>query len=336
MRKKIVVQLVIYNNRSTLEPVLHGLFAQSFSDFEVVAVICGSNDGSLELLIEKFPQIRIINPGQNLGFSGGHNLALEQANSELVFLLNPDLIMTPDYLKNLIQVFENPKIASASGKLFQMNINTGEKKLTLDSTGIVMYASGRSRDRGQHEKDNTQYDSLHFVPAVSGAGPMYRRASLDLLKQQQGEIFDQDYFMYWEDVDLGLRLLHAGFINWFEPSAVAYHGRGSGSSQKGVWHPFSFLKHRQTISQFTRELNWKNHFFTIIKNYPKLSGIFWLREFLMLCFILCFEIKTLRVFPEFCRQFSKMWRKRRIIQKTSRISRQDFEKYFAKIDNKII
>ena len=129
-------------------------------------------------------------------------------------------------------------------------------------------------------------------------------------------------------VDLGLRFLHAGFKNIFVPSAKGFHGRGSGSSKGGVAKVGSFMKHRTTINPNARKYNFKNHIFTVIKNYPNIGLKFFIRELLMLGFITIFETRTLSILPRFFRELPKMLEKRLLILKNSKITAQEFEKYF--------
>lgn len=330
---KLTVQIVIYNNKSYLPKVFANLYAQSFKDFNVIAVICGNQDGSKEYLEQNYPDVTIIDPQKNLGFAGGHNLAFSRSDSEFVFLLNPDLVMEPDYLSSLLKSFDDPRVASVTGKLLQIDMAGFTKKNTLDSTGIALYSSGRAKDRGQHEVDLAQYDSSQKLPAVSGAGPMYRRSALELLKKEQGEIFDSNFFMYWEDVDLGLRLLHQGFFNYFQPQARAYHGRGTGSSKSGVKKIREYLSHRKTVSLFTKRLNFKNHFFLVVKNFPKITLKVIFREIAMFFYVLIFETQTLTVLPEIFKALPVILNKRRIIQSSSKISPKEFQEYFSDLNS---
>src|ERR1035437_9515426 len=99
---RVTVVQVVYNNRPFIEPVFSAIFAQTYKDFNVVAVISGNDDGGKELLMQKFPQVEIIDPGYNIGFAGGHNLVFGRYNSEFFQLVNPDLILEPDYIGNII------------------------------------------------------------------------------------------------------------------------------------------------------------------------------------------------------------------------------------------
>lgn len=332
---KVNVQLVVYNSKTYLKQVFESVFSQTFKDFSVTVIICGNEDGSKEFIEANFPEVKIIDPGKNLGFSGGHNLGFESNNSELVQLIGNDLLLEPNYLENIVNAFSNSEVGSATGKLFGYDFEKNEKKDTLDTTGIDLYKSGRARDRGQHEKDYGKYDTEKYLPAVSGAAPMYRRSALLAVKERDGEIFDDSFFMYWEDVDLGLRLMHAGYKNIFVPSAVGFHGRGTGSSKSGVTDLVNFQKHRKTVSERVRKFNYKNHILMVIKNYPKFYFQFLLREVLMFGYTLVFEIKTLSVVPELFREIPKAFSKRKKILASSKITKKAFEELLAKDDRAI-
>ena len=358
MPRVIVVQ-VVFNNRPWIEPVFSAIFNQTYKDFNVVAVISGNDDGSKELIQSKFPEaksrtvdeflensdsgtgIEIIDPGYNIGFAKGHNLVFEKYHdAEFFQLVNPDMIMQPDYIENMLKGFEDEKVGAATGKLYQMehgtwNMEQLRKSKTIDTTGVEISKSGRARDRGQYELDIGQYDASAIVDAVSGAGAMYRHQALKavkILKSGQWsvvsgqklvtshlpldtsfEFFDEDFHSYWEDVDLSWRMKNKGWKNVFVPSAVGYHGRAAGSSKNGYSDVLGFIKHHRALPEKIRQLNYKNHIFMYIKNSPYFYPQFFVREFFMLIYILLFEISTLKVLPEFLRQLPKIWKKKKLI-----------------------
>lgn len=334
---KVTVVQVIYNHRKFIEPVFSAIFSQTYKDFNVVAVISGNDDGGRELLRQKFPQVEIIDPGYNIGFAVGHNLVFERYNSEFFQLVNPDLILEPDYIGNIIKVFDDPKVGAATGKLLRYDFDNNQKTNIIDTTGVTISKSGRARDRGQHEADKGQYDKDSKdskdtrIRAVSGAGCMYRRAALlktavdkSIVSSRQSivyrlttddlEFFDEDFHSYWEDVDLSWRMANAGWKNVFVPSAIGYHGRGAGSSENGYADVVGFIKHHKKLSPRVRELNYQNHIFMYIKNSPYFYPQFFVREFFMFFYVLFFEIGTLKVLPQMFKLLPKMWKKRKLIQ----------------------
>jgi len=329
---KVTVIQVIYNSKRFIEPVFNAIFAQTFKDFDVVAVISGNEDGGKELLAEKFPQVQIVDPGYNIGFAAGHNLVFQKYNSEFFQLVNPDMIMEPDYIGQMLKAFADVKVGAATGKLLRYDFENNRKTNVIDTTGVTISKSGRARDRGQHEADNHQYDAQPSVQAVSGAGAMYRKPALEAVKERQEvrgksltstplpltskfEYFDEDFHSYWEDVDLSWRMANAGWKNIYVPLAVGYHGRAAGSSEKGYADVAGFIKHHRQLSSRIRQLNYKNHIFMYIKNSPWFYPQFFVREFFLFFYVLFFEISTLKVLPEMFKLLPKVWEKRMHIKK---------------------
>ncbi len=232
---KVTVVQVVYNSRKFIEPVFSAIFNQTFRDFNVVAVISGNADESKEFLQKQFPRVEIVDPNYNIGFAKGHNLVFEKYQSDFFQLVNPDLIMEPDYIEKMLEAFSSSKVGAATGKLYQFKdlsfkIEDYRLNKTLDTTGVVIEKSGRARDRGQHEPDQGQYDASLALQAVSAAGAMYRRSALEASKVPKTgggfEYFDEDFHSYWEDVDLAWRARRAGWTGFYEPSALAWHVRG--------------------------------------------------------------------------------------------------------------
>jgi len=311
---KISAIVVIYNSRKFIEPVFSALTAQTYPDLDLIAVINRSDDGSEELIRTKFPQVRLIRPGRNLGFAGGNNFAIAHSTAELVQLVNPDLILDPDYIATLAGAFADPRVGAATGKLLRYDFEANKKSDVIDSVGLTMSDSGRGRDRGQLELDHGQYNQPGPVFGVSGAGPMYRRSALEQTKYCEAghcEYFDEDFLAYWEDADLSWRLNNAGFINYYLPQAVAYHGRAAGQSEGGYLHLWNFVKHHRRIPRHIRRLNYKNHILMYLKNTRRIHPAFVLRELAMFAYVLIFEPSTLGVLPELFRQLPKNRRKRR-------------------------
>jgi GT2 family glycosyltransferase len=357
---KVTIVQVIYNNKKFIEPVFNAIFNQTFKDFNVVAVISGNDDGGKELLMQKFPQVEIIDPGYNIGFAAGHNLVFEKYGNlsgnvkgdplhslhlaDFFQLVNPDMIMQPNYIEEMLKVFADPKVGAATGKLYQVSGDklqvTGDRFnelkptfKTLDTTGVTIAKSGRAKDRGQHEVDEGQYDVLTEVDAVSGAGCMYRRSALEAVKIQRisdklqvtshgngavpvtsnllpvtnFEYFDESFHSYWEDVDLSWRMKNKGWKNVFAPKAIGYHGRAAGSSRGGYLHIVDFIKHHRQLSPFVRQLNYKNHILMYLKNSKHIYPQFLIREFFMFWYILIFEPSTLKVVPKMLKLLPKIW-----------------------------
>lgn len=313
---KVSVIVVIYNSKKWIKLCFDAIFAQTHKDLEVFAVICANDDGSKEFIQNNYPQVRVLDQGKNLGFAGGNNWAIRESDGEFIQLVNPDLILEPDYMEKVVSAFEDKRVAAATGKLLRYNFENNVKTKIIDSTGVVLGRSGRARDRGQNQTDSGQFDGQKNIFAVSGAGAMYRRSAMEEVKYCENykcEYFDEDFVAYWEDVDLSWRLNHCGYKNVYVPQAVAYHGRTAGQAEGGYLHLFKFVRHHSKLSKQILRLNYKNHIFMYFKNqkWPSFSFIF--REIAMLGYIIVFETSTLAVIPEMFRLLPKMLRKRKFI-----------------------
>ena len=308
---KVSVIFVIYDARRYIPRVFDAVMNQTHQDLEVIAVINKSTDGSREEIQKKYPQVKIIDRGKNLGFAEGNNAGILQATGEFIQLVNQDLILEPNYVAEMLQAFADSGVAAATGKLLRYDFDNNQKTKIIDSTGITMSSSGRARDRGQMQLDAGQFDGQPDVFAVSGAAAMYRKSALEKVRYKD-EYFDQDFFMYWEDVDLSWRLNRAGFKNVYVPAAIGYHGRTAGQSAGGYLHLFKFIRHHSKLSRQIRRWNYKNHILMYLKNTPRVSLLFVLREAVMLGYIAVFEPSTLGVVPELLRQMKSLKDKRKV------------------------
>ncbi|MCC7356559.1 MAG: glycosyltransferase family 2 protein [Candidatus Doudnabacteria bacterium] len=333
MARVTLVQMV-YNAKKYIPLSVASMVNQTYKDIEVVCVINGNEDGSKEYIAQHFPKVTIIDPGENLKFVRGHNLVFEKfTNTEFFQLVNDDLWLEPNYVEEMLKVFEDTSVAAANGKIFNYNYTLNQKTKVLDTTGIEYSKSGGGRSRGQHQEDLGQFDNKRELIASDGSSSMYRRSALEEVKYQRAdgsyEYYDVDFEMYWEDVDLSLRMINAGYSCRFVPSAVGYHGRTAAASPGGYKKVFAFIKHHRSIAPWIRKGNYKNHIFLFIKNSPKWYPQFFVREFFYQVFVLLIETSTLKVLPTFLKQLPLMWKKRKYIQKHRKISVEQFEKLLS-------
>ena len=258
--------IINYNNRDYLKRCLESILNQSYKNYEIIFIDNESKDNSFEFMMENysgFSNIKIIKNEVNNGYAGAANQGINLSIGEYVMLLNPDIIMEKDFLEKMIAFIKSDdKIGALSGKLLKYDFNNDKKLNYIDSAGITVFKSTRCIDRGQNEEDLGQYDKTEQVFGVCGAAPLYRRSALEKVKVF-GEYFDEDFFAYKEDIDLSWRLNLAGYKNMYYPKAIAYHGRGLGSSSGGT---LNFIKHRKEQSEFLRGISFRNQKMMIWKN----------------------------------------------------------------------
>lgn len=326
------------------------MLAQTHKDIEIVAVINGNEEHEKEYIQEHFPSVKILDPGANIRLIKSANLAFRTVPGDFYQMVNQDMVLEPNFVEEMLKPFEDPKVGAVNGKLLQIHWDTQEKTNRIDTAGVTYAKSGRGRGRGQHEEDHGQYDDKLDLIAIDGAAPMLRRDALEAIKMPRSlnpankdpkekypnfsndyeyEYFDEDMDMYWEDVDLGIRLTSAGWKCKFAPKAVAYHGRTAGASTGGYKKVFSFIKHHRQLNPWVLRQNYKNHIFLFIKNSPKWYPQFFVREFFYHLFVLGVELSTLKVWPEFFRLLPVMLKKRKWIREHRKISTKEFESLLA-------
>jgi GT2 family glycosyltransferase len=218
----ISVIVVNWNRRELLRSCLHSLTRQTVPGFEVILVDNGSRDGSVAMASAEFDKnarfsLQIIVNERNLGFCAANNQGIERARGEFVALLNNDAEAEPGWLDALASAFDAPDVGMAAAKIVVY-----EDPTRIDKAGHLIYPDGQNRGRGTGELDRGQYDRVEEVLWPDGCAAMYRRSML-------GEIggFDEDFFAYADDAELGLRARAAGWRCLYIPTAVVRHHRGA-------------------------------------------------------------------------------------------------------------
>ncbi|HKC24469.1 MAG TPA: glycosyltransferase family 2 protein [Thermoanaerobaculia bacterium] len=230
----VVVSLVTHNESRDAERIVPSVFAQTHRDISLVATDNASEDGSRATLasFQKLAPIpmEILASRENLGFTGGHNRAIAEAiarGADYVLVLNADVVLAPDHLEKLLEEAEKPanaRVASFTGKILRASGAQLTPTDVLDTVGLEMHPNGRHFDIGSGERDAGQYDAPAEVFGVSGCVALYRTAALKDVKISTG-FFDDDFFLYREDVDLAWRLRGRGWSARCVPSARAWHRR---------------------------------------------------------------------------------------------------------------
>ena len=188
----------------------------------IVAVDNASKDNFVATVEKRHKDIVLLTNSKNRGFSGGVNTGIEYALIEkydFVALINNDATPDKKWLKELVAVMQDSRIGIATGKLLKTDG-------TIDSTGDLYTSWGLAYPRGRNEKDSGQYDRIESVFAATGGASLYRCEMLE-----QIGLFDEDFFAYYEDVDLSFRAQLAGWKVVYTPKAIAHHKIGASSSK---------------------------------------------------------------------------------------------------------
>ncbi|WP_430434134.1 glycosyltransferase family 2 protein [Methyloversatilis sp.] len=301
----VAVIIVTWNATELLGQVLDALDAQTLKPCRVLVVDNGSADAErLEAVLDGRQGHTLIRLSENQGFAAANNLAIARCNDvEYVALLNPDAFPDPQWLKALTDAAcANPYAASFASRM----LDHGDTRM-LDGAGDVLSISGKPARRGHGDVARARFLAEEDVFAPCAAAALYRRSAF-----VECGGFDEQFFCYLEDVDLGFRLRLAGHGCLYVPAAVVRH---IGSALTGRRSDFAvYHGHRNIV-------------FNFIKNMP--SGLFWLllplhllMNFAYLAGAICSGQTTvmLRAKRDAFRALPMMWAKRAIIQRSRRAS----------------
>lgn len=325
MPPKIGAIIVLYNSRPYLDDLFFSLATVRYPNWEIICVDNASTDGGAEYLKEKFgPQfsnLTIMKVDKNSGFAAGNNIGfryLAENNFDYAYLLNQDTAVAPDFLeKALEKIGDN----TASVQSLILLHNKNETANTLGNAIHYLgfgYAYGYGWTAEKWEKylaDWKTKDAELNIAYGSGAGILFNMRAL-----REVGFFDDTYFMYHEDLDLGWRLRLAGYKNVLAPESVIYHKYEFGKSiKKYYWME-------------------RNRFITIFKNYSiRILILIFPALFIMEFGLLLFSFRSgfwrekLNVYEYFL--YPKNWRRilaeRRRTQKLRKASDREISKYFV-------
>jgi GT2 family glycosyltransferase len=215
----VSIIVVNWNGDRLLDECLQSVFAQTWSAIEVILVDNASTDGSGARAAARWgDRLRLVQNRRNEGFARGNNLAFAAATGEWLFLLNNDAVLATDAIANLMRfAAARPEVGHLACRVVRY-----EAPNVFDSAGLLIYPDGVCRPRGWQEKDLGQYDRAEEVLAAHGCACAYRRSMLDDVGT-----FDEAYFCYLEDLDLGMRAQLAGWKCWYVPDVVVRHHKSA-------------------------------------------------------------------------------------------------------------
>lgn len=265
---KSTVVIPNYNGIKYIQACLESLYGGTTKELAVIVVDNASTDGSMELVRDRFPQVRLIVNEQNTGFSHAVNQGIRESTTPYVILLNNDTQADLSFVHELEKVMDGDagkKIFSASAKLVSLY-----DKEKIDDAGDYYCALGWAYARGKGKNPDRYTRDCDIFAACAGAA-IYRR---ELLEENQVGLFDEEHFAYFEDIDLGYRAKIYGYRNRFAANSIVYH---AGSATSG-----------SRYNAFKTALASRNSIYIIYKNMPALQIVLNL-PFLIMGFL----IKTL-------------------------------------------
>lgn len=330
MHAGITAILINYNTRDMLAGCLKSLSAQTHKNIKVIFIDNDSQDGSCDFIQEHFPQVTAVCNSVNLGYAKAANQGIKMSETPYVMILNADIRFEPDYIeKCLKKMEEDKKIAAIAGKIYRYDFKNEEKTKTIDTAGLFCFRNRRIIDNGQGLEDKGQFDQEQEVFGISGCCPIYRREALDNVRVF-GEYLDGDFFMYKEDVDLSWRFLLFGWKNYYLPSAVTYHGRGTGVLKR--FSHWEVAKNRSQLSHFTKYYSFKNQRLMQVKNelwgnYLKNIIPIFIKDLLIAGYVLFREPYLVKAWFHALRQLPNALRKRAYIMKNKKVTWKEMDRW---------
>lgn len=256
---KISIIIVNYNQVKITIDCLDSLSKIAYPNYEIILVDNNSQDDSIKKIKEKYPKIKLIEIQENSGFTGGNNTGLKSANGDFILLLNNDTKVKPNFLEPLVEdMLSDSKLGIIQSKILVM-----DNPRFLDNVVSYQTVTGFLYHQGYLDKDGPKYSNFLYSFSAKGACILIRKEVLKL------ELFDDDYFAYFEETDLCWRAWLLGFKVGFEPRSIIYHKMGATSSKmnKSFVHYHSF----------------KNRIRTIIKNADTFTLMWMLPTHIIMC-----------------------------------------------------
>src|SRR2546425_718354 len=242
------VVVLNWNGRDSIRQCLRSVLHQTYAAYRVVVVDNASTDGSLDIIRDEFSEVTLVPLPENLHFARGTNAGLREAlrDPECAFIgtLNNDTRVDPEWLAELVRM-AGARVGMVASKMVFI-----DRPNVLNSTGVSIGPDGSAMDRGGDSVCEGQ-----FGQAVGGFGPsaraaLYRRDVLDSVG-----LFDEDFFAYYEDLDLSWRTRFAGWEARFAPQAIVHHkysaSYGSGNPMK------TYLCERNRVWNLVQNYPWR-------------------------------------------------------------------------------
>lgn len=244
---ELSVIIVNYNVQFFLENCLHSVInAMKGIEGEVIVVDNNSVDGSLKMLQQKFPEVKVIANQENLGFSKANNQAIKEAKGKFILLLNPDTVVEEDTFKICVDFFNsNPNAGGIGVMMLDGKGNfLPESKRGLPTPAVAFYKIfglstlfPKSKRFSQYHLGYLPKDQNHEIEILSGAFMMIRKEVID-----QIGMLDENFFMYGEDIDLSYRITQAGYKNYYLANTSIIHYKGESTKKSSINYVYVFYR----------------------------------------------------------------------------------------------
>ena len=330
MRPEPILSVIIpnWNGKKFLVECIDSLKAQTFQDFEAILVDNGSTDGSAEFIEEQYGDwIRVIRNEKNLGFAGGNNVGIRAARGDYIVLLNNDTWTDPHWLEELVKATQSdPPVGMWSSKVCSYF-----HRKRIEGIGELVYWDGLCRAQGQFEQDDGQYEVMQEILFPPGCGAMYRKSLFDGIG-----LFDEDFFAYADDSEIGIRARLAGWKCLYVPRAVVYHKNSGTAGQYSPLKAFYVERNRLwiTIKYFPLPLLLLSIFFTFYRYafqaYGALTHQGAAGKFTQIYSPLKLVGILFKAYGSGFRYLPRMWKKRKMLRSLRKVSYGEIFSWFKR------
>lgn len=244
---KLAVIIVNYNVKYFLKQCLESVYnSTSIENIEVYVVDNDSKDGSVEMVVDSFPKVKLISNKKNVGFSTANNQAIKETNADYVVLLNPDTLVQSDSFEKVIKFMdEHPDAGGLGVTMIDGNGKfLPESKRGLPTPEVAFYKIfgfskifPKSKKFGKYHLGYLDKNETHKIEVLSGAFMAMRMETLDKVG-----LLDEDFFMYGEDIDLSYRITQGGYENYYYPGTTIIHYKGESTKKSSVNYVYVFYK----------------------------------------------------------------------------------------------
>jgi len=344
--KKVAIIIVNWNGKRFLKNCLNAVFKQTYKNFDVYFVDNGSIDSSSDYIRKNYAKVKIVQLDKNYGFAKGNNEGIKEAfkdkNVKYIVCLNNDTVVDKDWLKELIKTAEkDEKIGAVSSKAYFSDKKTIQNAgLSYEPSLQINRLGGISIGYGLTDKQVPELEKEIEIFAPGGVAPLYKRKVLEHIYKRDQEIFDEDFFAYAEDLDIGFRIKQFKYKCLLSPKAKLIHLHsmtgGSASKFKSYYSErnvlltaFKNLSFWRFIKFYFANINLKfnyvksNNNDSVKKLKEKIGffGMFWI--------LLKSHLSFLLLTPKY---LIKRWK----IQSTKKVSNEEIEGWFKKFDRRSI
>lgn len=255
---KLVSVIIVGKEKPTLlYRCLNSLEKQIYHNLEIILVDNGSSEHMLDEITRRYPKIKIIRNRENEFYCKPLNRGISESKGDYVLCLNNDVLLSPVYISESIRCFSlDKKIGMVTGKMLKSD------KKHIDSAGLKLGKSRRPVDRGYRKKDISIFWKSGYVFGPAGSASFFRKEMLDDIAVN-GEYFDEDFKIYYEDLDIAWRANNMGWRGYYTSNAIGLHYRGgSAKDRKSIFTRYDF----PALNSECKKHLIKNRYLTILKN----------------------------------------------------------------------